>query len=160
MRLVKHDHPLGNRICLVGDGGKSSLARAIGAKKRLPAIELDAIHWLPGWQERPRDESARIVRTTTRVIARRLDMRRKLLQQYGRTLSGAGRHGCLGQNAVARSVVANRPAVHQTRHRQTPYLRRQLRTVVQNVSGRTRCGFGISKTPPWNADGVRIWPNW
>ena len=64
MRLVKHDHPLGNRICLVGDGGKSSLARAIGAKKRLPAIEFDAIHWLPGWQERPRDESARIVRTT------------------------------------------------------------------------------------------------
>ena len=68
MRLVQLDHPLGNRISVVGSGGKSSLAKALGAKKGLPAIELDAIYWLPGWKERPRCETARIVRTTIESI--------------------------------------------------------------------------------------------
>ena len=49
------------RIRVVGSGGKSSLARALGVKLGLPVIEFDAIHWLPDWVERPRCESARIV---------------------------------------------------------------------------------------------------
>ena len=64
MRLVQLDHPIGNRIRVVGSGGKSSLARALGVKLGLPVIEFDAIHWLPDWQERPRCESARIVETS------------------------------------------------------------------------------------------------
>lgn len=61
MRLVQLDHPLGNRIRVVGSGGKSSVARALGVKLGLPVIEFDAIHWLPNWEERPRCESVRIV---------------------------------------------------------------------------------------------------
>lgn len=63
MRIVQLDHPLGNRIRVVGSGGKSSLARALGVKLDLPVIEIDAIHWLPNWIERPRHESVRIVET-------------------------------------------------------------------------------------------------
>ncbi len=63
MRLGQLDHPVGNRIRVVGSGGKSSLARALGVKLGLPVVELDAIHWLPNWVERPRCESARIVET-------------------------------------------------------------------------------------------------
>ena len=68
MRLAQLDHPLGNRISVVGGGGKSSLARALGAKKGLPGIELDAIYWLPGWKVRPSCETARIVRTTIKSM--------------------------------------------------------------------------------------------
>ena len=39
------------------------MARALGAKLGMPVIEIDAIHWLPNWIERPRHESARIVET-------------------------------------------------------------------------------------------------
>ena len=32
--------------------GKTTFARALAALLGTPAIELDALHWLPGWQER------------------------------------------------------------------------------------------------------------
>ncbi len=51
MRLVDHGHRLGRRICLVGYGGKTGLARAIRARTGLPWIELDALWWLPDWEE-------------------------------------------------------------------------------------------------------------
>ncbi len=42
---------LGRKILVSGQGGKSSLARALARKLDLSYIELDAIHWLPEWQE-------------------------------------------------------------------------------------------------------------
>lgn len=36
--------------------GKTTLAGRITGELRVPNIELDAIHWLPQWQERPLEE--------------------------------------------------------------------------------------------------------
>ena len=44
--------PLGLKILLWGRGGKSSLARALADKLNRPWLEMDAVRWLPGWQER------------------------------------------------------------------------------------------------------------
>ena len=52
MDIKPLDHPLGNRISVRGSGGKTTLAKAISSKYELPHIELDAINWLPGWEER------------------------------------------------------------------------------------------------------------
>ncbi|WP_299282454.1 AAA family ATPase [uncultured Tateyamaria sp.] len=45
------------RVMIVGGAGsgKSTLARALGARTGLPVHHMDHIHWLPGWQARPRD---------------------------------------------------------------------------------------------------------
>jgi adenylate kinase family enzyme len=42
-----------NRIAIVGcsGGGKSTLARAVGAALGLPVVHLDALFWKPGWVE-------------------------------------------------------------------------------------------------------------
>lgn len=52
---------IGSRICIYGQGGKTSLSRALSALTGLPVIELDAISWLPNWVERDRDEAVEIV---------------------------------------------------------------------------------------------------
>ncbi|HLZ85256.1 MAG TPA: hypothetical protein VKQ54_16955 [Caulobacteraceae bacterium] len=41
------------RIAIVGcsGGGKSTLARAVGAALGLPVVHLDALFWRPGWVE-------------------------------------------------------------------------------------------------------------
>ncbi|HZZ35571.1 MAG TPA: hypothetical protein VFE03_07585 [Caulobacteraceae bacterium] len=41
------------RIAIIGrsGGGKSSLARRLGAKLATPVIHLDVLFWLPGWKE-------------------------------------------------------------------------------------------------------------
>ena len=52
---------LGKQIAVFGGGGKTSLARAIAKKLEVPHIELDAIHHMPNWVERPYDEFAQIV---------------------------------------------------------------------------------------------------
>lgn len=46
------------RVMIVGGSGsgKSTLARALGARTGLPVHHMDHIHWLPGWQMRPRAE--------------------------------------------------------------------------------------------------------
>ncbi|WP_420010701.1 AAA family ATPase [Tateyamaria sp.] len=45
-----------NRVMIVGGSGsgKSSLARALGDCTGLPVHHMDRIHWMPGWQMRPR----------------------------------------------------------------------------------------------------------
>jgi adenylate kinase family enzyme len=41
------------RIAILGcsGGGKSTLARRLGAKLGLPVVHLDALYWQPGWTE-------------------------------------------------------------------------------------------------------------
>jgi adenylate kinase family enzyme len=52
------------RIAIIGPGGagKSTLARALGAKLDLPVIHLDRLFWLPGWVEPDREEWAALNR--------------------------------------------------------------------------------------------------
>ena len=52
---------LKRKILVAGQGGKSTLARAIAADLDLPYIEFDAIFWLPNWEKRPRDEFSDLV---------------------------------------------------------------------------------------------------
>lgn len=42
-----------NRVLLIGGpgGGKSTLARTLGATLNLPVVHLDQIWWMPGWVE-------------------------------------------------------------------------------------------------------------
>jgi len=44
------------RVMIVGGSGsgKSTLARHLGDRTGLPVYHMDHIHWLPGWQQRPR----------------------------------------------------------------------------------------------------------
>lgn len=51
-----------NRIMIIGQpgSGKSTLARTIGDITSLPVVHIDTIHWMPGWQERPRAEKTRL----------------------------------------------------------------------------------------------------
>ena len=46
------------RVAVVGSGGagKSTFARALGARTHLPVIHLDEYYWHPGWVETPREE--------------------------------------------------------------------------------------------------------
>jgi len=43
------------RTVVIGNagGGKSTLARKVAARERLPHIEIDALLWRPGWQLMP-----------------------------------------------------------------------------------------------------------
>ncbi|HEX7103411.1 MAG TPA: hypothetical protein VF201_12270, partial [Nitrolancea sp.] len=52
------EHPRPQRIQILGNsgGGKSTLARQLGAALDLPVIHLDRIFWNPGWVETPHDE--------------------------------------------------------------------------------------------------------
>ena len=62
------------RIEVVGcsGGGKSTLARRLGARLGLDVVHLDQLHWLPGWVERDRAERTllfdRAVASDRRVI--------------------------------------------------------------------------------------------
>ncbi len=57
---------IGRRIAVYGPSGsgKTTLGRQLGELLDLPVVELDAIHHLPNWQERPADEFRTIVRST------------------------------------------------------------------------------------------------
>ena len=52
------------KIAVVGysGGGKSTLARFLSEKLHTPVLYLDRVHWLAGWQERPREETREIVK--------------------------------------------------------------------------------------------------
>jgi adenylate kinase family enzyme len=47
-----------DRVRVVGSAGsgKSTAARAIARALDVPHLELDAVHWLPGWRERDPEE--------------------------------------------------------------------------------------------------------
>ena len=57
---------IGRRIAVYGPSGsgKTTLGRQLGELLDLPVVELDAIHHLPNWQERPGDELRSIVAST------------------------------------------------------------------------------------------------
>ena len=53
------------RIMIIGapGSGKSTLARILGAHYDIPVYHMDrAVHWLPGWKERPLEEKTPIVK--------------------------------------------------------------------------------------------------
>ena len=52
------DERLGPRVHVVGTSGagKTTVARRIAKACGVPHVELDALHWLPGWVQRDRDE--------------------------------------------------------------------------------------------------------
>lgn len=52
------------RIAIVGYSGcgKSTLAGLFSRTLDIPVLYMDTAHWLPGWQERPKEERAAIVR--------------------------------------------------------------------------------------------------
>lgn len=52
------------KIAVLGysGSGKSTLAKALADKYGVPLLHLDRVFWLPGWQERPREESREIIR--------------------------------------------------------------------------------------------------
>jgi len=51
------------KIAIVGysGSGKSTLARFLSERLGIPVLHLDTVNWLPGWQERPKDETREIV---------------------------------------------------------------------------------------------------
>ena len=57
------------RIVIVGTtgSGKSTLAKQLGDKLGLVHIDLDDLHHLPGWQERPIDDFRKLLTEAIRV---------------------------------------------------------------------------------------------
>jgi len=53
------------RVVIIGSScsGKTTMARRVADISQAPHIELDAIHWLPDWQEREDDEFRALVGT-------------------------------------------------------------------------------------------------
>ncbi len=51
------------RILIVGatGSGKTTLGEVLAKRLGLDAIDLDALHWLPDWHERPTEESAALL---------------------------------------------------------------------------------------------------
>ena len=54
----------GRKILLWGGGGKTSLGKALSKKLNVPFVELDALHFLPNWVERPAEEFKQLVEET------------------------------------------------------------------------------------------------
>jgi adenylate kinase family enzyme len=55
---------IGQRILVVGDSnsGKSTLAARLASELDIPFVELDALYWLPDWQERSTEDFRRLLR--------------------------------------------------------------------------------------------------
>ena len=51
------------KIAVIGysGSGKSTLSRKLAERNGLPVLHLDSVHWLPGWQERSREDMRTIV---------------------------------------------------------------------------------------------------
>ena len=52
-----------SRIVVIGSScsGKSNFSQHLAKKSKLKYIELDQLHWLPNWKERPDDEFRELV---------------------------------------------------------------------------------------------------
>jgi adenylate kinase family enzyme len=63
MRLRSRNVSAGTRIIVVGTSGtgKTTLAADIARRVGVPHVELDALHWLPDWLERPDTEFRQLV---------------------------------------------------------------------------------------------------
>lgn len=55
---------IGRRICVVGasGSGKTTLASVVAERLGVPHIELDALHHLPDWEQRPKPEMLELAR--------------------------------------------------------------------------------------------------
>ena len=51
------------KIAIIGysGSGKSTLAKHLAAKHETDVLYLDTVHWLPGWNTRPKEEKAAII---------------------------------------------------------------------------------------------------
>ncbi|MBN2566166.1 MAG: adenylate kinase [Candidatus Eisenbacteria bacterium] len=106
------------RIMVVGTScsGKTTLARCVAATLDVPHVELDALHWGPGWSQCPLDEFREVVREHTRgsrwvvdgnygkvrdiVLARATDaiwLNYSFPVVFGRALSRTGRRVVSGE---------------------------------------------------------------
>lgn len=56
-----------DRVVVIGTSGsgKSTFARTLAESFDLPLVELDAIHWMPGWEERPTEHFLEMVDAAT-----------------------------------------------------------------------------------------------
>ena len=61
--MLADNSDLKRKILVAGQGGKSTLARAVAADLRLPYIELDDIKHMAGWVEREREDFREQVQT-------------------------------------------------------------------------------------------------
>jgi adenylate kinase family enzyme len=63
--MIKH-----NKILIVGTSctGKTTLGKRLTEKLELPHFDLDDMHWLPGWKNRPKDEMAHLIKTQITVL--------------------------------------------------------------------------------------------
>ena len=61
MNVVDFTHPLGQKINVIGGGGKTTLAKALSAKYSYKNVELDYLHFLPNWVEREPEDFRKIV---------------------------------------------------------------------------------------------------
>jgi adenylate kinase family enzyme len=55
--------PASPRVVVVGTScsGKTTFSRALASALHVALVELDELHWLPGWREKPRSEFSRLV---------------------------------------------------------------------------------------------------
>ena len=53
------------KIALIGysGSGKSTLAQKLGQKYGAEVLHIDTVHWLPDWQERPREEEEQMMQS-------------------------------------------------------------------------------------------------
>ena len=60
-------NPGSDRVLVIGTSasGKTTFARRLGAIVDAPVVELDALHWMENWQERPLDDFSKLVEQAT-----------------------------------------------------------------------------------------------
>ena len=80
------------RVVIIGSScsGKTTMAKQVAASLQIPHIELDALHWLPDWQERPDSEFRELVSSAVAeerwVVDGNYNMVRDIVWQRATTL--------------------------------------------------------------------------